>query len=215
MSKPMSIIFISYCREDNNVDFINTLKQKLSKWQYTVFQDMYDIPPGEDWKVEIDQNIDSSLALLLVVTERTPASQYVTYEWSRAVAKNVAVIPIVRDMKAFDKLHKYLHIRNALIFDQPDDRTRPWTQLQRRLKDLEKLRSLHTHTAPMPAPKKFDESDIFVGLEEIIKSYTEIPVTTSHIINGFARRGLITPDQQHQILNLIRDNEIAAKLKEL
>lgn len=91
MQKPT--VFISYSRQDSY--FANLVAQGIAEQtQYEVWLDIHSISPAEDWMDRIDAGIDNSFALILILSPDSVKSQYVIYEWSYALGKELTVIPI-------------------------------------------------------------------------------------------------------------------------
>jgi HEAT repeat protein len=61
---------------------------------FTIWMDAY-IEPGSIWKQAIDNAINDSIAILVIITPESLKSQYVTYEWSYALGKGKKVIPLL------------------------------------------------------------------------------------------------------------------------
>src|SRR5688500_15289845 len=98
----MSHVFISYKHDDAH--FVDSLREKLKTAGIETWVDS-DIDPGEEWKAKIDEAIQSSFAVIVVVTPESHRSPYVTYEWSYAMDLNITAVPILlRDTKMHPKL---------------------------------------------------------------------------------------------------------------
>lgn len=77
----MNHIFISHCRKDRK--FARGCQTRLSENGFTGWRSD-SIPGGDDWRKEIDKAIKEALALIVVITPDSKASEYVTYEWAFA-----------------------------------------------------------------------------------------------------------------------------------
>src|SRR5271154_2190134 len=114
----MSHIFISYNQED--ADFAAVLMTNLEKAGFDTWMDKNRLRAGSDWSQEIDQGIFTAMAVVLVMSPDSRASEYVTYEWSCALGAGVPVIPVLRrDTKIHPRLGRlqYLDFRGSV---------RPW-----------------------------------------------------------------------------------------
>jgi len=122
-------IFISYCHCDG--DFAENLATKLKENGLEIWMDESGLAGGDEWREEIDKNIRDSSALVLVVTEESKKSFYVTYEWIFALGAGLKVIPI--KLKEAD-LHPRL--REIHYHDFTNRNARPWDKLIADLKDI-------------------------------------------------------------------------------
>ena len=115
-------IFISYQHEDG--DFAEILINRVEKAGYVAWVDTDKLPPGEDWRSEIDQAIKSAFALIVIMTPEAKASEYITYEWAFAWGAGVKVIPLVLK-------HTLLHPRLDALqnLDFSNRISRPWDKL--------------------------------------------------------------------------------------
>lgn len=120
-------VFISYKREDRR--YVNELEKRIQKAGLATWTDK-EISAGENWETAIDAAIQDAFALVLVMTPKARASEYVTYEWSYAMGLGVTIIPVLfESTDVHPKLHK---IQN---FDFTGRKS--WTELLERLKELE------------------------------------------------------------------------------
>jgi HEAT repeat protein len=117
----MSHIFISYNHEDN--DFSEILSHKLHDSGFSTWRDVDMLRAGEVWRVEIDQAIKDSFAMIVVMTPEAKISEYVTYEWAFALGVGVRIMPI---MLRRIELHPRLQDIQFLDFT---GRVRPWLEL--------------------------------------------------------------------------------------
>jgi HEAT repeat protein len=124
----MSHIFISYNQED--ADFAAVLMTNLEKAGFDTWMDRNRLRAGSDWSQEIDQGIFTAMAVVLVMSPDSRASEYVTYEWSCALGAGVPVIPVLRrETKIHPRLGRlqYLDFRGSV---------RPWNDLIRELETI-------------------------------------------------------------------------------
>jgi len=119
-SKPK--VFISRCEEDG--DFAELLKGNLIGAGIAARIDADCLEVGMDWRLEIDQAIEESDALVVVMTPEARQSEYVTYEWAYALGAGIPVIPIMLRSTQF---HPRLEALQFLDFT--NRRARPWSEL--------------------------------------------------------------------------------------
>src|ERR1051326_5304495 len=115
-------VFISYKHEDG--DFAQVLIYKIREAGFETWVDNDRLHAGEDWRAEIDAAIKSAVALVVVMTPESKASEYVTYEWAFAWGAGVKVIPVLYKETTLhprlEALH-YLNFTNRTV--------RPWEAL--------------------------------------------------------------------------------------
>src|SRR5690606_30452107 len=91
---PDPVAFISYKHEPRSNLFAEELYEQLTKRGIGVWYDA-ELNAGDRWSQIIDAQIDQATFVLVIVTEESAKSHYVTYEWSRALGKGKKVIPLL------------------------------------------------------------------------------------------------------------------------
>jgi hypothetical protein len=124
----MSHIFISYSKVDE--EFAAVLMANLKDGGFETWMDQSGLRAGSEWSEEIDRAIRTAMAVVLIVTRDSAASEYVTYEWSYALGARVRVIPILRRQAP---LHPRLGRLQNLNFQGS---ARPWNKLIRELESV-------------------------------------------------------------------------------
>lgn len=89
----MSRIFISYSREHEV--FARRLATSLSNAGADIWIDVKDIPAGMKWSSAIQQGLDISQVMLVIVTPESMASRNVEDEWQYYLDEKKPVIPIM------------------------------------------------------------------------------------------------------------------------
>jgi HEAT repeat protein len=107
----MTQIFISYAREDK--EFIEDLKSRLGQNSYDTWIDSESIRLGKDWRREIDNGIQDSDVVIVVMTPEAKESEYVTYEWAYALGAKKDVITILLERTP---LHSRLEVLQYVDF---------------------------------------------------------------------------------------------------
>lgn len=133
-------VFISYKHDDN--DFAENVIHRVKAEGFTTWIDSDNLQPGEDWREGIDQAIQQSFALIVIMSPAAKASEYITYEWAYAWGKGVKVIPVM--YKQTD-LHPRLKSLQYLDFT---NRTRPWDAL---MNTLRRAADASSSVSPIPA----------------------------------------------------------------
>jgi len=117
-----NIVFISHDHDD--ADFAELLKLKLEKEGIESWLDTERLKIGQDWREEIDQGIEHSVAIIAIMTPEARKSEYVTYEWAFAWGKGKKIFPL---MLKQTPLHPRLESLQYLNFT--NNPTRPWADL--------------------------------------------------------------------------------------
>lgn len=129
ISSANNVIFISHDHDD--ADFAELLKLKLEKENLTAWIDTERLKIGQDWREEIDQGIENSIAVIAIMTPDARKSEYVTYEWAFAWGKEKKIFPI---MLKQTQLHPRLESLQYLDFTNRI--SRPWDELIKSIKEL-------------------------------------------------------------------------------
>jgi hypothetical protein len=138
----MSHIFISY-KHTIDGDFAEVLIRKIIDAGFRTWAFSNELQAGEDWRIEIDEAIKDSLALIVIMSPEAKTSEYVTYEWSFALGAGVKVIPVMYSQTA---LHPRLESLQYLDFTS---RTlRPWDTLINSVKRA--ISHVGTYIVPIP-----------------------------------------------------------------
>jgi hypothetical protein len=112
------------CHAAGDAEFAEILALRLEREGYSVWIGSQALQPGKDWRVEIDEGIRRSCALIVVMSPEAGESPYVGYEWAFALGSGAKVIPLILKPTP---LHPRLETLQCLDFS---NRTaRPWAQL--------------------------------------------------------------------------------------
>jgi len=142
----MRHVFISYCHED--ADFAHVLEDQLRQAGISVWKDL-DLRAGDNWHAEIESAIKGAAAVVVILSERARASEYVNFEWAFAVGAGVPVLPLLLKIRP-DELHPRLRSLQALDFS--NFMLRPWDALTRSLKGLADTERPFKVAVPRDAP---------------------------------------------------------------
>lgn len=129
LEKIESSVFISH--DHNDADFAELLKLKLEKHGLEGWIDSERLKIGQDWREEIDAGIESSLAVIAIMTPDARKSEYVTYEWAFAWGKDKKIFPI---MLKQTQLHPRLESLQYLDFTNRS--SRPWDELINSIREI-------------------------------------------------------------------------------
>lgn len=107
------IIFISHSQKD--AYFARLLQKELKDAGFDTWMDSQ-ISAGDNWMKKIDDTINRSSILLLVLSPNSSDSKYVNYEFAYAQGKGVNIIPLIIKKT---KLHPKLEDIEYLDFTNP------------------------------------------------------------------------------------------------
>src|SRR5271165_4153478 len=89
-------IFISYSRRDEHErEFVDRLATDLNSQEFLVWVDREKIPPGTDWKEEIDTAIKQAEVMLVIISPYSMASQEVRREYTLANKLGKVIYPLI------------------------------------------------------------------------------------------------------------------------
>lgn len=108
------------------------LKKQLDDNDFDYWIDAHGLTGGDIWNDIIDEEIEKATALILVISERSMISQFVTYEWCYALFKGIKIIPIKiqenkKDKEDVYQIHNKLHDVQMLEFI--DESNYQWSEL--------------------------------------------------------------------------------------
>lgn len=92
MPDPQINIFISYSHSDN--DFVDQLEADLRQQGFATWMDRRRLAGGHKWRRELQDAIDRSHVLLVVLSPEAIASEYVQTEYGYATDEGKIVIPL-------------------------------------------------------------------------------------------------------------------------
>lgn len=141
----MQKVFISYSHKDS--DFAEVVSARIGNAGFSSWIDLAGLRAGEDWRQKIDQAIQDSVALIIIVTPAAMESSYVAYEWAFALGAGVSIIPILLEPT---EIHARLAALQYLKFTQRE--TRPWQGLLDALQNAAKAQPAHSIKLSRAAP---------------------------------------------------------------
>ncbi len=171
----MSHVFISY--KHDNGDFAEILANRIKEAGFSVWIDEDDdkLPAGANWRDTIDRAIKDAFALIVVITPRAKASEYIIYECGFAYGASIQVVPIMLEPT---QIHPRLDVLQYLDFTNPNRSTRPWQAL---IEELKKLAAAYQERESSCAK---DMSSLIDALHDINKE------ASNHTIKTLARIGM-------------------------
>jgi hypothetical protein len=86
-------IFVSYSRKDGQ--FVDLLVQSLQESRFTIFRDVEEILPAEDWRARLQSGIGRADTIVFVLTPESAASEVCVWESNYAKQLNKRIVPIV------------------------------------------------------------------------------------------------------------------------
>lgn len=85
-------IFISYARKDS--EYVHKLASELRRIGLDIWIDQ-DIEPGSNWDEAIENGLNDCDMMLLITTDASMSSEYVTHEWSYFMGGGKPVYPFI------------------------------------------------------------------------------------------------------------------------
>ena len=158
-------IFVSHHQSD--VEFARQLRDRLNNHRdidgrqpYHAWIADYELGVGDDWRQEIDDALQKSQAIVVVISPEASESKYVTYEWAYSIGGGIPVIPIVWRPSSVHPRLDGLH-----YLDFADLKTQPW---QRLFEDLAKKLAKSKTMSRKPA--------VIEGLQQEVESIPVNPI---------------------------------------
>ena len=112
-------MFISYSRQDG--EFVRALVRALEARGKDVWVDLDDIPKSADWHARVEQGIEASKAVVVVLSPALAASQICGEEIRHAIEHNKRLIPILRTDVEPAQLYPELNAPNWILAREQDD----------------------------------------------------------------------------------------------
>lgn len=89
---PVAHVFLNYSHEDE--DYVEKLAAAVQQHGIEVWRDSA-IDYGEDWPDVIENHLDHSAAVVLVMSVDSKKSRWVKNEMTRAIEKNIPMVPVL------------------------------------------------------------------------------------------------------------------------
>jgi TIR domain len=126
----MPTVFLSYSTKDHH--FAELAGIKLDEAGVNLWRDQGQLRAGSDWRGGIERGISESIAVLVVLSESSAESSYVTFEWAYGLGKGRTVVPLKLESC---KVHPRLEPIQYLDFSVPG--SLPWNLLIERIREIE------------------------------------------------------------------------------
>lgn len=166
----MSQVFISYKHTDEG--FVNELERRIKENNIPAWKAGNNIPVGEVWRKTIDENIEKSFAVIVVMTPAARLSEYVTYEWSYAMGIGKPIIPVMLEKtEVHPKLEPLQHLNFTTRYAEP------WGALLERLREINEAIA-HNALSITPSKVSFDG---YVGLLDEFKKVINAQVVETQL----------------------------------
>ena len=109
----MPKIFISYARDQSHGENLAAeTQQRLQEAGFDVFRDVIGLKPGDKWYSKLEFELESSAAVVLIVSEKVRTSKWVHNEISMAEEIGLPVIPVFAE-----KVRSPLWLRHLQALD--------------------------------------------------------------------------------------------------
>lgn len=164
----MRKVFISYSRKDQ--DFATRLAKSLLQVGYDVWLDIEDIPAGIKWSTAIQNALQTSEIMLVILSPDSMASVNVEDEWQYFLDRGKPIIPILwRPCEIHFQLSRLQYIDFA-----HHDFANSFNKL---LAELER-----SNTNPQPKPAKTEVNSTDANSEKLrILFFSANPITTGRL----------------------------------
>ncbi|HAN78156.1 MAG TPA: hypothetical protein DCQ31_10475, partial [Bacteroidales bacterium] len=142
----MNTAFISYGRRHSK-EFAANLHKELIKEKFDVWFDMEDIPPGVDFREQIDHGIEIADNFIFIISPHSVLSEYCLSEINTAVRYGKRIIPLLHVLPSdteIKQMHPVVEKLNWIYFDAKTDITQSYKQLFIILNSHKEY--VHTHT---------------------------------------------------------------------
>jgi catechol 2,3-dioxygenase-like lactoylglutathione lyase family enzyme len=93
MEKEAIPVFISYVKKDYALAAL--MNERLKQHGIVDWRFENNLKAGDDWRKQIEEAIDNSKIVIVILSQASCASRYVTYEWSYAMGKGKGIIPVL------------------------------------------------------------------------------------------------------------------------
>ncbi|MEL6404987.1 MAG: TIR domain-containing protein [Chloroflexota bacterium] len=104
------MIFISHATDDDI--FVDRLAEELAIAGFRTWVDHQDMPPGSKWVTHLEKALSESEVMILVCSNTSMQSTYVTSEWHAFFDMKKMIIPIVIDDCEMPPFLRTLHLVN-------------------------------------------------------------------------------------------------------
>jgi hypothetical protein len=126
----MTTVFLSYSTKDHY--FAELAGIKLAEAGIRLWRDQGQLRAGGDWRSGIERGIAESIAVLVVLSQNSAESSYVTFEWAYGLGKGKTIVPVKLETC---KIHPRLEPIQYLDFSVPG--SLPWNLLIERIREIE------------------------------------------------------------------------------
>ena len=196
----MSHVFISYKHGDfEKSSFLETLEERIKSENIEVWRDSR-IQAGDNWEREIDIAIDNCSILLLLLSENVTESQYVTYEWTRALTLGKPVIPV--RLSTLSKLHPRLEKTQFIDFTASHEQA--WLEL------IARIIALHTDYVANQERQLLEtdnEKRRMFNILQALYASRITPVTAEDIITKLSFEQFLSAKDYARIIDMSRKNQ--------
>ncbi len=135
-----TIIFTSYSRKDERLvkRLVSDLRRELINTNIFIWLDQTEIKPGKDWDDAIEEALNQSVAMLLILSNASVKSGNVKGEWNYCLEEGKVIIPvrIESDCKLPFRLRTY-HYLDLADYNNEDNYARGLERIANILREVE------------------------------------------------------------------------------
>jgi hypothetical protein len=126
-------VFLSHLSTDTDKDLVRKISDELKKWGMDLWDDTYEIYPGDNWAQVTSQALEESQAMIVLLTPESLDSKWIRWDIEFAlgnVAYKQRLIPVlVGDPKKFEQeklpwIFKHLKVVNVSDNGKNDENIR-------------------------------------------------------------------------------------------
>lgn len=139
----VSHIFVSYSRR--NLTFVTQLVKDLQQAGLAVWFDQISIQPGDIWEAAIEKGLKEAIAVVVVISPDSMASEYVRKEVNFAQESDQLILPVL-----YQPAQLFLNLQTIQWVDLSSETVYP-TNLPKLIAVLSREPGLSNHSAPEEA----------------------------------------------------------------
>jgi hypothetical protein len=180
-------IFISYSRGDGRA-FAEAFEERIAKAGLTSWRDLRSVEGGEDIRPQVLSAIEAVEHLVLILTRRALASDWVRREWMHARAHGVKVSPVLAD-PTIRRSELPAWARRADIYDIAEPER--WEKLVLVLKGPGQTRRVPYMAGALP-PSFVERTGTYEALKKHVLAPASGPVALTTALQGAGGYGKST-----------------------
>lgn len=182
LSPTRRAVFLSYARRDGK-RLARDLHDRLEAAGHSVWQDVFDMGGGEDWWLQIEEQIHKADALLLLLTRSAVESEIVRREWVHARRRGIPILPVTDDPEIFQKAPRWMRKVDVFVLtlEGAHDQLK---RLYEQILEPPTLRPIPFMVPPLPLNYVSRERDHHRLIGHVLDEMHENPVFRTVVVYG-------------------------------